>query len=114
MKDKKYYLNLNWNFKIEKAQDGGYYAKVESLPCHTYGNTIEEAVKNINEALIDYIETSIEENLPIAEPESEAGVTGKLNIRTKKSTHLKLVKMAKEEHVSVSHLVNDAIIKMYG
>ncbi len=40
--------------------------------------------------------------------------TGVLNVRTKKSTHLKLIKIAEKENVSVSHLVNDAIVKQYG
>ncbi|HBG48758.1 MAG TPA: toxin-antitoxin system HicB family antitoxin [Cyanobacteria bacterium UBA9971] len=113
-KDKNYYLNLNWEFEFEKAPEGGFYARVKELPCHSYGISLEEAAKNIKEAFEDYIETSIEENLPINEPFSDENISGKLNIRTKKSIHLKLLKKAKEENVSVSHLINDAITKMYG
>jgi len=114
MKNKDYYLNLDWEFKIEKCHEGGYYARVVGIPCHSYGKTLEEASKNIIEALDDYIETSIEENLPINEPICESEISGKLNIRTKKSTHLKLIKIAQEENVSISHLINDAIVKTYG
>ena len=111
-KDKNYYLNLAWDFEFNKAPDGGYYAKVKDLMCHSYGNNLEEAAKNIKEALEDYIETSIEENLPIKEPSLE-NVSGKLNIRTKKSIHLRLLQLSKEENVSISHLINDALVKVY-
>lgn len=112
-KDKNYYLNLLWDFEFNKAPDGGYYARVKELMCHSYGKTLEEAATNIKEALNEYIETSIEEGLSIKEPDSYENVSGKLNIRTKKSIHLKLLKLSKEENVSISHLINDALVKVY-
>lgn len=113
-KDQNYYLSLPWDFEFEKAPDGGYYARVKELPCHSYGGSLEEAAKNIQDALEEYIETSITEKLPINEPYSSENVSGKLNIRTKKSIHLKLLKISEEEGVSISHLINDALIKIYG
>jgi predicted HicB family RNase H-like nuclease len=44
----------------------------------------------------------------------ESNCNGRIGIRTKKSLHEKLLKISKEEKVSVSHLINDAIMKVYG
>lgn len=112
-KNFEYYTNLPWEFIFDKAEEGGYNARVEGLSCFSWGETLKEAADNIQEALEIYIKDSLEENFPIPEPTIE-DVSGKINIRTKKSTHLKLIKISKNEGVSVSHLVNDAITKIYG
>lgn len=112
-KDKDYYLSLPWHFEFTQAPDGGYYARVKELMCHSYGSTIEEALINIKETLEDHISESIEGNYPLPEPFTEDNVTGRLSIRTKKSMHLKLLKISQEEGVSISHLINDAIVKVY-
>jgi hypothetical protein len=44
----------------------------------------------------------------------EEKCTGRLSLRVAKNTHLKLLELSQKEDVSVSHLINDAIIKMYG
>jgi predicted RNase H-like HicB family nuclease len=42
----------------EQASDGGYVALVPALPgCHTQGETLEEAERNIKEAITLYIES---------------------------------------------------------
>ena len=42
----------------EEAPEGGYVAYAPSLPgCHTQGDTIEEAEKNIQEAIELYLES---------------------------------------------------------
>lgn len=112
-KDFNYYINLPWDFEFEKAPEGGYYARVKDLPCHSYGESLAEAAENIKEALEIYIEGSIEENLPISEPLTDEDCNGRLSIRVSKSLHCKLAKLAKDEDVSVSHLINDALVKVY-
>ncbi|MDR1167363.1 MAG: type II toxin-antitoxin system HicB family antitoxin [Heliobacteriaceae bacterium] len=114
-KDLNYYLNLPWQFEITKHPEGGYSSRVIGLSCYSGGDTPEEALSEIKVALEVHIEGCLEENFPIPEPQLEnENATGRLNFRTSKSTHLKLIKKAKEEDVSVSHLINDAIVKAYG
>jgi len=49
---------FKFNVVIEQDEDGGYIAEVPSLPgCHTQGDTPEEVLKNIKEAISLYIET---------------------------------------------------------
>jgi|GEM_PF-2250705 len=114
IKDLNYYLNLPWAYEFTKALEGGYYARVKGIFCHSYGETMEEATKNIQEALECYIESCLEDNDTVPEPQYFEKCTGRISIRTSKSIHCKLEKIAEEEDVSVSHLINNAIVKVYG
>jgi predicted RNase H-like HicB family nuclease len=38
-------------FFIEKAEEGGYYAKAALFPIFTQGETLDEVAKNIQEAV---------------------------------------------------------------
>lgn len=113
-KDLKYYLNLPWQFEFTKHPDGKYSARVIGLSCYSGGDTLEEATKEIQEALEFYIESCLEDNMTIIEPQAITNANGRISFRTSKTTHLKLLKLAQEEDVSVSHLINDALIKQYG
>ena len=47
---------------VQKDETGGYVAFVPSLPgCHTQGETLEELMKNVEEAIELYLETLDEE-----------------------------------------------------
>jgi len=109
----------NYLIIIEKSQTGyaAYCPDVEG--CIATGKTKEEARKNFLEALEFHFEGLKEDGLEIPLPSSSfafasENCTGVLNIRTKKSIHSKLIKLAEKENVSVSHLVNDAIVRLYG
>ena len=108
----------NYLIIIEKSEDGyGAYCP-DVAGCVAVGDTADEARKNFLEALEFHFEGLKEDGLEIPKPSSSFAFssedcTGVLNIRTKKSTHLKLIKIAEKENVSISHLVNDAIIKQY-
>ena len=50
---------LSFSVIYEEAPEGGYVVYVPSLPgCHTQGDTIEEAEKNIKEAISLYLESA--------------------------------------------------------
>jgi predicted RNase H-like HicB family nuclease len=114
LKSKEFYLKQPWVFEFEYIpEDNAYTAEVKGLSCYSNGKTMDEATKNIREALEFHIEGMLEcgkEPIPIDEDKA----TGRLNIRTSKSIHLKLLKKSMDEDVSVSHLINDAIVKQYG
>ena len=51
---------LSYKVIFEPAEEGGYTAYVPSLPgCISEGDTYEEALKNIKEAIRGWIETSM-------------------------------------------------------
>jgi predicted RNase H-like HicB family nuclease len=58
---------------IEKAPDGGYGAYIPDLPgCVGMGNTKEETLENIAEAIQFHIEGMKAEGLPVPLPTTEA------------------------------------------
>lgn len=51
---------------LEKEEDGGYHAFCPMLKgCHSQGDTIEEAIANITEAIELYLESLMAEDRPI-------------------------------------------------
>lgn len=53
---------------FEADPDGGYVATVPILPgCHTQGESLEEAERNITEAIELYIESLIAHDEPVPE-----------------------------------------------
>jgi antitoxin HicB len=53
---------------ITPAEEGGYYASVPSLPgCYSQGETWEETLANIKEAIELYIEDMAESGEPVPE-----------------------------------------------
>ena len=62
--------NYGMDFKVflHKAEEGGYYVTVPSLPgCFSQGENREEALRNIEEAIALYLETMAEDNEPLFE-----------------------------------------------
>ncbi len=51
-------LGFSYTVFCEQAAEGGYAASVPALPgCHTQGETLEEAVRNIKEGIALYLES---------------------------------------------------------
>jgi predicted RNase H-like HicB family nuclease len=56
----------NYTVLLEKEQDGGYHAFCPVLKgCHSQGDTFEEAVENITEAIELYLESLMADHQPI-------------------------------------------------
>lgn len=56
----------NYTVLLEKETDGGYHAFCPLLKgCHSQGDTVEEAIQNITEAIELYIESLLADNQPI-------------------------------------------------
>jgi len=56
----------NYTVLLEKEQEGGYHAFCPKLKgCHSQGDTFEETIENITEAIELYIESLLADNQPI-------------------------------------------------
>ncbi len=56
----------NYTVLLEKEQDGAYHAFCPILQgCHSQGDTVEEAIENITEAIELYLESLIADSQPI-------------------------------------------------
>lgn len=59
-------MNYRFTTLFEREPDGGYHAYCPVLPgCHAQGDTLEEAVRGIHEAITLYLESLREHNEPI-------------------------------------------------
>ena len=56
----------NYTVILEREEDGGYHAFCPLLKgCHSQGDTFEEAIANITEAVELYLESLMADNQPI-------------------------------------------------
>ena len=50
--------NLHYTVILEREEDGGYHAFAPALKgCHSQGDTLDEVVENIREAIAVYLES---------------------------------------------------------
>ena len=112
----KYYLSLKYPISIEEAPEGGYFIQIKGLPgCYSQGETVEEAMENIEEARQIWMESMYEDGNEIPLPGSaEKRYSGKFNVRIPKSLHRKLDKLAEQEGVSLNHYLVSTLSRAVG
>ena len=104
------YLKLPYTIELIPDPQGGYAVAVKELPgCISQGDTAEEAITMIRDAMAGWIEIALEDSLPIPEPRPEESYSGKFVVRVPKSLHRRLVEEAEREGVSLNQLVNVAL-----
>jgi predicted RNase H-like HicB family nuclease len=70
---------MEYTVIFHQAEEGGFWAEVPALPgCYSQGESIEETVKNIREAIEAHIEALKEEGQDI--PEEGEFVIGKIKV----------------------------------
>jgi antitoxin HicB len=109
-KDLTYYMGLLYTYTlIPDLEDGGFVIKVNELPgCMSQGDTSEEAMTRIREAMEVWIESRIEGGRPVPEPgkdEGDEAYSGKFNVRLPRQLHKALATTAEREGVSLNLLV---------
>lgn len=108
LKDLRYYLNLNYEFKLRQLSDeegSGWFVEIPLLPgCMSDGETVEKAMNNIQDAKKSWIQTSLELNRPIPEPTNDS-FSGQLRLRMPKSLYKILSEQAKAESVSLNQFI---------
>ena len=100
------YMKLPYTKYIQELNDESghyFYGTILELDgCQSTGDTLEELFENLNEAMEGYIETKLENNLPIPIPEYAKEYSGNFVIRIPKSLHKRLSIEAKLEGVSLN------------
>ena len=121
MKDKEYYLGLNYPILIEKIYDEGellFTASIKELPgLVVYGESLEEIYDEIELAKVDWIEANLEWGREIKEPltNSLEEYSGKVTLRLPKTLHRDVKERSDIEGVSLNQtivqLINDGLFK---
>lgn len=106
MKTLKDYINLPYNYVVKQINDESgkyFYAYVLELDgCQSTGETFEEAYKNVKDAMKEWLEIKIENNLEIPLPIGYENFSGKFIVRIPKTLHYKLSIAAEQEGVSLN------------
>ena len=90
---------------LSEEDGGGYLAEALDLNgCMADGETIEEAIHNLEDAIASWIKTAKELGKIIPKPSDDTQFSGKWVVRTPKSIHHRLADMAKREGVSLNTL----------
>jgi len=110
LKPVEYYMNLPYRIELQRDPEGGWFVRVKELPgCMSQGETPEEAIAMIQDAMRGWIEVSLEDGDPIPEPRPLDHYSGKFVVRVPKSLHRDLVDAAEREGVSLNQYINVAL-----
>ncbi|MDO4766092.1 MAG: toxin-antitoxin system HicB family antitoxin [Eubacteriales bacterium] len=104
MKNLNEYLSLAYRMEIsEDTSEGGFIVSFPELPgCISSGETIESAIKNIQNAKQEWLSAAIEEGLDIPMPNSSEDYSGQFKLRIPKTLHKKLAENSKKEGISMN------------
>ena len=101
-----YYMSLDYPIELTHHTDHDepyWFAEIADMNgCMADGGTPDEAVENLREAKERWIETSLEQGMPIPEPSDAETYSGRLLLRLPKTLHGRLAKDAKRDGVSLN------------
>lgn len=101
--------------ELIKNEDGTWFARVvEFVGCMTEGETAEEAIENLDDAMATWIEAHREDGDPIPPPLSTDQYSGKFLMRVPKTLHRELARRADLEGVSLNQFALSALSRCVG
>lgn len=100
------YVNLHWSYSVV-PEDDYYIVYVNELPgVATDGETFQEALNNIKDAIYCAIEAMLDLGEKVPVPVDKSKFKGKIPYRTSSEIHYSLAMYASQKHVSVNKLIN--------
>ncbi len=110
-----HYLSLPYTIELMPEPQGGWFVSVRELPgCMSQGDTPEEAIEMIQDAMRGWIEVSLEDGDTIPEPRPLEDYSGKFVVRVPRSLHQDLVETADREGISLNQYINVALARSVG
>lgn len=115
-KSAEYYMGLPYTIELWRTPDeGGWVVQAKELPgCVSQGETAEEALEMIQDAMRGWLEVALEMGDAIPEPRPEEDYSGKFVVRVPRSLHRRLVETAGREGVSLNQYINVALAHATG
>ena len=107
-----YYMNLPYTIELIPEPEGGWCVAIKELPgCLSEGDTVDESIDMIHDAMRGWLEISLEEGHEIPEPKFDEEYSGKFVVRLPRSLHRQLAETAEREGVSLNQFVNVALAR---
>lgn len=99
---------------VRGSPDEGYLATAPELPgCFTAGETPEDAMRMLRDAMATWLEATIAAGDPDPEPDEDR-YRGRILLRLPRSLHARLAERAEREDVSINQLVATLIAEGLG
>lgn len=109
------YLDLPYTIELVRDPGGGWYVSVRELPgCMSQGDTPEDALQMIRDAMRAWIEVALAEDETIPEPRAGESYSGKFVVRVPRTLHRRLVEAAARDGVSLNQFVSVALAGAVG
>lgn len=110
-----YYMSLPYTIELWRAPEGGWVVQVRELPgCVSQGDTAEEALEMIQDAIEGWLAVAIDMGDPIPEPRPNESFSGKFMVRMTRSLHRQVVEQAEREGVSLNQYMNTTLAVAVG
>jgi antitoxin HicB len=110
-----YYMNLPYTVELQRDAEAGWFVRVKELRgCMSQGETAQEAIEMIQDAMRGWLEVSLEQGHAIPEPRPEEDYSGKFVVRLPRSLHRELVDAAERDGVSLNSFVNASLGRAVG
>jgi antitoxin HicB len=109
------YLKGPYGRLLVPEDDGTYRAEIIEFPgCFAVGDTAAEAVENLENVAVGWIESTLAKGRPIPEPMEEVDYSGKLVVRLPKSLHRQAAYAANRAGVSLNQFIVSSIAEQVG
>jgi antitoxin HicB len=112
------YVDLPYHITLvqDGEEDGGkWVAAAEELPdCTSRGDTAEEAIAGLKDAMAEWISAALREGRDIPEPRTAASHSGRLLLRMPRTLHAALTQAAERENVSLNQFITDSLASVVG
>ena len=104
MKTIEEYMRLKYRMElIPDEAEGGYTVRYPDLPgCLSCADTLEDAVRNAEDARREWFAAAMEEGIEIPEPSDAGDYSGQFKLRIPKSLHRDLAEHSREEGISMN------------
>lgn len=109
------YLKKPYGRLVLPAEDGTFSAEIFEFPgCIAVGATAAEALANLEEVAVDWIEAALEQGQSIPGPMDSAEYSGKLVLRMPKGIHKRAAQCADREGVSLNSFIVSSVSEQVG
>ncbi|SRR6266478_1894662 len=104
MKTIDYYKSLKYPIELIETDEGVVVSHPDLPGCHSFGDTISDAIKNLDEVRLLWLEGYFKAHGSAPEPRDDEDYSGKFVLRVPKWLHRTLEKTARQEGISLNQL----------